>query len=261
MKSNNPIGFFDSGVGQLSVLLEVKKFLPWENYVIFADQVHNPYGDKSEAQIKRYTKEATAFLIRKHQIKMMVLACNTATVLALSYLRENFDIPIVGTVPAVKSAYNKSKKLKVAVMSTPATAKSKYLDDLVQKFENGAGTLKIGCYGLEEAIEVLDNKKIDKLIKTYTKKIKDFGADVVVLGCTHYPLIKTLIQKQLRRTATIIDSGRPIARHIRQVLENNKELSKKKHADIYYTTGSPQLFARVASKFLKHKITAQKLMM
>src|SRR3989344_26660 len=119
MKSNNPIGFFDSGVGQLSVLLEVKKFLPWENYVIFADQVHNPYGDKSEAQIKRYTKEAT--------------------VLALSYLRENFDIPIVGTVPAVKSAYNKSKKLKVAVMSTPATAKSKYLDDLVQKFENGAG--------------------------------------------------------------------------------------------------------------------------
>src|SRR3990167_5920817 len=196
MVNNRPIGFFDSGVGLFSTLVETKKLLPNENFVIFADQSHNPYGEKSGHQIRKFARTATEFLIIKHNIKMMVLACNTATVLALDYLRKNFDIPIVGTVPAVKPAFEGHKQVRVAIMSTPATAKSKYLDSLINDFGEPTKTLKVGCTGLEEAIEVWDHTAIETCLDQYIKKINSAGPNVVVLGCTHYPLIRDLIRKK-----------------------------------------------------------------
>ena len=256
MSDSHPIGFFDSGVGLLSVLAETKKLLPREIFVIFADQGHNPYGEKSAKQIKSYATDATNFLIKKHNIKMMVLACNTATVLALGDLRKKFKIPIIGTVPAVKPAFKKSKGVKVAIMSTPLTAKSKYLTSLVSKFGNDKNALKLGCRGLEEAIEILDHKKIDQILEKYLAKVKKFKPDVVILGCTHYPLIKNKIQKELGNGVTLLDSGEAIAKRVRAILKETKSFSSRRQSDIFYTTGDPKQFSRVASILLKKKINA-----
>lgn len=254
----DPIAFFDSGVGQLSVLSETKKLLPKENFIIFADQANNPYGEKSKAEIQSFTEKATKFLISKYRIKMMVLACNTASVLALDHLRTKFKIPIVGVVPAVKPAFQISKKNRIVVMSTPATAKSKYLSALIKTYGKNFKTLKLGCQGLEEAIENLNFKKQDKLLNKFAREIKNFGADVVVLGCTHYPLIKNKIQKELGKNIKIIDSGKSIAARVEEVLGKNNLLSRKKNKDIYYTSANPNTFAKVAGFFLRKPITALK---
>lgn len=255
--NNNPIGFFDSGVGLFSILKVTKKILPKENFVIFADQGHNPYGEKSPRSIKKYVLTATNFLIKKHQIKMLVLACNTATVWAVGYLRKKFAIPIVGTVPAVKPAFAVSEKAKVAIMCTPATARSRYLDNLVKDFGQSTHTLKVGCAGLEEAIEYLNDRAIKKTLDFYLAKVKKFNPHVVVLGCTHYPLVKNRIRQALPKVK-IIDSGQAIARRISDVLARKNWLSKKKVADVYYTTGDPQVFSKVTAVLLRSKIAALK---
>lgn len=254
--NNSPIGFFDSGVGLFSILKETKKLLSRENFVIFADQGHNPYGEKTKSQIKRFAQDATNFLIKKHKIKMMVLACNTATVLALESLRKKFDIPIVGTVPAVKPAFGTSKDTRVAIMSTPATAKSKYLASLIKDFGDNSRTLKVGCAGLEEAIEYGNERLIFATLDFYLAKIKKFKPDVVVLGCTHYPLVKNRIESSLPKVK-IIDSSQAIARRIKGILIRTNLLSKKKIGDIYYTTGDPRIFSKITGDLLKSKIEAE----
>ena len=256
--ANNPIGFFDSGVGLISVLIETKKLLPKENFVIFADQKHNPFGQKSKKQVKKYMLQATKFLMEKHNIKMMVIACNTASVLGLDYLRKQFHIPVIGVVPSVKTAYEFTETKKIVVMSTPATTRSPYLEDLVKKFGKGIKTFKLGCGGLEEAIEILDEKEIEKVLDKYIKRIKKFNPDIVVLGCTHYPLIRSEIQKKLGKIK-IIDSGPAIAKRIKEVLGNSNQLSSKRESDIYYTTGKPQVFSQIVSVFLNQQIEAKKV--
>lgn len=250
---NNPIAFFDSGVGLFSVLDQTRKILPLENYVIFADQDHNPYGEKTRQQIVSYTEGATQFLLSKHRIKMLVLACNTATVLALEKLRKKFDIPIIGTVPAVKVACQDPKARRVVVMSTPATAKSAYLKDLIGRFSTGKKTLTVGCVGLEEAIEILDRVKIDKVLNKYIPKIEKFHPDTVVLGCTHYPLIRKEIEARLEKVK-VIDSGEAIAKQIKRVLQDSGLASQKRTGDVYYTTGDVSIFSKITSKILKQKI-------
>lgn len=258
MTDNRPIAFFDSGVGLLSVLINTQKILPLENFIVFADQGHNPYGEKSKGQIRKFALDATNFLIREHNIKMMVLACNTASVLALSYLREKFPIPIIGVVPAVKPALKSSTNKKIAVMSTPATAKSKYLDDLIRQYSKGFEVLRLGCTGLEEAIEILDTDTIEALLDKYISVIGDFGADTVVLGCTHYPLVKSQITKRLLKVK-LVDSGKAVARNILKSLEKDNLTSTKRTGDIYYTTGNPELFSKVATKILNKRITSRKI--
>jgi glutamate racemase len=256
MSKTQPIAFFDSGVGLYSVLKETKKRLPMEDYVIFADQNNNPFGEKSQSEIMEFTANAAGFLINKHDIKMMVLACNTATVLALNSLRKTFKIPIVGVVPAIKPAASRTKKARIAVMSTPATAKSAYLSNLVSKFSPHARVLKLGCPGLEEAIEILDEQKILKLVKKYTQIVKSFGADTLVLGCTHYPLVKNLVKKNLGRDIAVIDSSKAVAKRVDSLLELSGKKSTRRNGDIYYTTKDPGQFSLVSSRILKARVEA-----
>lgn len=256
MSKTKPIAFLDSGVGLYSVLAETKKHLPLENYVVFADQGNNPYGEKSPRQIIEITQKATGFLVTSHNIKMLVLACNTATVFALDSLRKSFKIPIVGVVPAIKPAAKISKKSKIVVLSTPATAKSPYLSNLVDKFTPNSKVLKLGCPGLEEAIETMDKMKIMALLDKYSKVIKAFKADTVVLGCTHYPLIKNIIKKKLGDRVSVIDSGEAIASRIEKLLLSANNKSQTKTKDFYYTSGNPEAFSKISSQILNTKIEA-----
>lgn len=258
MTSNNPIGFFDSGVGQLSILKEAKKLLPTESFVVYADQLNNPLGAKTEEQIKKFVLQACSFLVKKHNIKLMVIACNSASVFGLDYLRSNLEIPVVGTVPAVKKAGRITKTQRVVIMSTPATAKSPYLDELIKNYAKWCKVLKIGCAGLEEAIETLDKKEIAINLKKYIAKVKMFKPDVVVLGCTHYPLIKDEIKKELDPTVTVIDSGTAIAKRAKRLIDEGDLFSPQQLEDIYYTTGDTEIFSQVATILMGEKIVAKK---
>lgn len=256
---DNKIALFDSGVGQLSVYLEVKKLMPNESFVIFADQDNMPYGEKSSLQIKKYVKEATEYLIKKHNIKMMILACNTATVLALDHLRSKFKIPFVGVVPAIKPATEISKTKRIAIMSTQATAKSNYVEKLINVYAPNFEVLKLGCPGLENAVETLNQVEISRLVKKYSSIINEFNPDVVVLGCTHYPLVKKQIKENLNKGISVIDSGAAVAKQAGKVLTDLGLESLKKHKDIFYTTGDAKNFSKVASTLLKTKISAIKV--
>ena len=259
MAINRPIGLFDSGVGGLSVLLAIKKLLPNEKFIFIADQANVPYGAKTQKELQELSGKVASFLLLKN-VSMIVVACNTATCYALDYLGEKIKNPIIGVVPALKPAAQKTKNDKIAIMSTPATAKSAYLKNLASKFARGKKTLLLGCKGLEDAIEILDEKAIKDLVAKYAKEIKSFGADIIVLGCTHYPFFKEQIQKGIGKNSKIIDSGRAVAKRVKQLLTESDGLSGhgKPVSDEFYTTGDPKKFSLVASKLLKYKITGKK---
>ena len=257
MGNSQPIGIFDSGVGGISILKEIKKILPLENAIFLADQANVPYGSKSKSQLEAICGRITQFLLR-YKIKLLVIACNTATCYALDHLRSKYTIPIIGVVPAIKPASDISKKSRIAVMSTPATAKSKYLKSLIEDYASGADVLKLGCAGLEDSIEELNYGNINTILPSYVSPIKSFGADVIVLGCTHYPLIKDIISKSFGSSVSIIDSGEAVAQRVKFVLGQNNMLSAEKRFDAFYTTGNPETFSKVASTLLKHKVTAKK---
>lgn len=257
MQSKRPIGIFDSGVGGLSILKEIKKNLPSENLIFLADQKNVPYGLKTQKELEKITERITKFLL-KYDIKMLVIACNTATCYALSHLRKKFNIPIIGVVPAIKPAAKKSRKSKIAVMSTPATANSAYLKNLIKEHAVGTQVLRLGCEGLEDSIEDLDYPRINASLPDYVSEIKGFGADVVVLGCTHYPLIKDNIKKSLGSGVSVIDSSEAVANRVEYILAENNMLSREKLSEVFYTTADASKFSEVASILLNCDIEAQK---
>lgn len=144
-------------------------------------------------------------------------------------------------------------------MSTPATAKSTYLAGLVKKFTAKSKVLKLGCVGLEDAVEKWDKKEIARLLNLYLEKVTSFKADTIVLGCTHYPFLKKEIKKRLKAKIKIIDSGKPIAKRVKNILLDSKSLAKRKKEDFYFTTGSQSKFSKVASTLLQYKVKGQKV--
>ena len=256
MNPQKPIALFDSGIGGLSILLEIKKIMPNETTIFFADQKNIPFGKKSKKELKVITTKIASFLI-KHDAKMLVVACNTATCYALDHLRANFKIPIVGTVPSIKPASTLTRKSKIAILSSRGTAKSSYLNSLITRFAEKNSFLKVECSGLEEAIESLNWQKIDKYLKIYAKKVNYFGADVIVLGCTHYPLVKDMLTRHLDNSTIVIDSGLPVAKRVQKVLQNFNILAREKtEKDLYFTTANADIFSKVSSQVLKKDISA-----
>ncbi|MEK7581106.1 MAG: glutamate racemase [Patescibacteria group bacterium] len=258
MPNNKPIGFFDSGIGGISILKEVKKLLPNESTIFIADQKNMPFGTKSAPELKDITKKLTEFLLRS-EIKLLVIACNTATCSSLNYLRKVFDIPIIGVVPAVKYAAKITKKSKIAVMSTPGTYKSRYLEKLIKDYGENVSVLKVDCYGLENAIESGSKNKIENLLDKYCAQIRKFDADVAVLGCTHYPLIKQKIADILGKKICVIDSGEAIAKRTKTVIADLDIGAIGRSKEIYYTTGSPKKFALALTSILNRPIAAQQV--
>jgi glutamate racemase len=249
---NRPIGIFDSGVGGLSVLQEVKKLLPLENFIFVADQANVPYGGKTAKRIQSYTDRIMTFLVQK-DVKAVIVACNTATVYAIDYLREKHKMPIIGTVPVVKTIANITKTKQTAVFSTPATAKSPYLQQLINKFAPNIMVYKIGGTGLEELIETgdLENKEIDKILHQSLEPLLKKQVDAIALGCTHYPFLTDKIQKIVSKRVEIVDSGGAVARRTKQILLSNKILGNKKTEDFYYTTGDKQKFEKAVKSLLQ----------
>jgi glutamate racemase len=253
-RPTDPIGVFDSGIGGLSVLRELQRLMPGERFLFVADQRHVPYGGKTAAQLRRYTGAITRFLSAR-RCKIVVVACNTGTVYAIDHLRRTFDIPFVGTVPAIKPAVALSTTKVVAILSTPATAVSPALRRLVRLHARDARVLRIGCKGLEEMVErgSVSGSKTDDALRAHLAPAVRAGADVIVLGCTHYPFMRRRIGAL--SGARVIDSGRAIARRTRSLLKASGLLNPATLGSTrYYTNGAPADFSRVASKLLRRNI-------
>lgn len=262
-KNNKPIGVFDSGVGGLSVFIELKKILPNENFVFLADQQYVPYGDKSKKELIERGIKIADYFIKHRNIKMMVIACNTSTCNSIDELRKRYSFPIVGTVPAVKVAAEKTKTGTVAVISTPATSKSQALKKLIEANCKSLDVLNISCPHLENVVEQgeFHSAEVDKLLLKYLGEIKNSDADYLVLGCTHYPFLRKYIGKIFGPGVKLLDGGKAIAKQTKVLLENNhiKNKEKKKGETLYFTTGDPLKFSKVASKLLKAKVKAKKI--
>ena len=260
---NRPIGVFDSGVGGLSILKELENLLPNENFVFLADQKYVPYGEKTKDELVELVYRITDYLIKNHNVKMIVVACNTATCGAIEELRAKYPIPIVGTVPAIKLAAKKTKSGTVASISTPSTSKSEAVKKIIKNDCAGINVLNIGCKNLENAVETgdLNSAHINSLLLKYLKKVKNSVADYLVLGCTHYPFLKKTIQKIVGRKVKLLDSGKAIARRTKSLLSSNflANKQKKNGKTIYFTTLNPSNFSKVASILLKKKIESKKV--
>lgn len=255
---DNPIGIFDSGVGGLTILSEIQKLLPNETFIYVADQAFAPYGKRTLKELNARTSAITEFLISKHA-KLIVVACNTASTSSIKTLRQNFNKPIIGVVPVIKSLSQVSKTRKVAVLATPVTIKSIYLDLLISEFGKNLSVYKEGETGLEELIEAgdLDNPKIEEKLKKHLLSLKKSGVDAIALGCTHYPFLKQQMQDIVGPGVQILDSGGAVAHQTKRILEAENLLSLEKiQKDWYYTTGDALQFSQVAEKLTRNKITA-----
>jgi glutamate racemase len=223
-----PIGVFDSGVGGLSVLKALRAELPSEDFVYLADSGHAPYGERDEASIIERARIITRYLLERHHIQLLVIACNTATAAAIHLLRQEFPtLPIVGVEPAVKPAVAQSQTKRVGVMATRATLNSAKFRALLASLSEQATFVCQPCDGLADAIEHQDTAKTIALCIDYTKTMGKFGTqsgemDTVVLGCTHYPFAKDHLAKLLGPKVHLLDNGNPVARQARRLIGAEK---------------------------------------
>ena len=262
MPSTKPIGVFDSGVGGLSVLLELKKLLPNEDFVFLADQKNVPYGEKSKEELIGFMHGVTTYFAQHHDIKLLVIACNTASCYTYDELRKKYPFQIVRTIPAVKPASESTKRGTIAVMSTPATSKSPVVKELIKDYCKEVNVLNIGCKNLENAVENgnLKGAQVNKLLKKYLKEVNKSDADCLVLGCTHYPFLRNAIKKMVSPKVKILDSGLAIAKRTKSLLKTLRiKNTQKRREAVYLTTGNSQKFEKVAGQLLNKKIKAKKV--
>ena len=222
-----PIGLFDSGVGGLTIWRAVRRLLPGESLVYLADTAYFPYGVRTPEQLRARSESIVAMLLRR-RCKLIVVACNTATVAALAHLRATFpEIPFVGVVPVVKVLAEQTRTGTIALLSTPGTAASTYLADLLARFAPGARVINVGCAGLAESIEAegVESPGTLALLARYLDPVHATGADVLGLGCTHYPFLRPAITDLLGATVRVYDSAGPVARRVRAVLVERDALA------------------------------------
>lgn len=218
------IGVFDSGIGGKTTLNEIIKLLPNENYIYYADSKNNPYGEKSDEELFSIVCNIVDYFISINT-KMIVIACNTATTRCINYLRNKYkDVLFVGTEPAIKVACDSDYK-NTLVMATPLTVNSDRLNYLIKEnIKDNENIILVSCDGLANAIENNDDDKINSILHALLDKYINMNIDAIVLGCTHYPLIKDKIQSMFKNSV-LIDGNIGVAKRVKQLLMENNLLN------------------------------------
>jgi glutamate racemase len=252
----NTIGIFDSGIGGLGIFKEIKKNIPNKSVVYLADNNNLPFGAKKVEQMHQITEAILKFLIKKHHIKIAVVACNTATVTSIKYLRQKFSIPIIGVVPVVKPACKLSKTKRVAIMATPLTTQSDYQKNLITQFARNTKVFSIPCPGLVEFIEEgkLDSQDLYDNINQNLQPILRENIDVLGLGCTHFPFVKKQIAQTVGPNVTILDSNKSVAKQVVRVLQTLAQEKQYNPSYIFYSTKNPDSFQNIAQSLIDEKI-------
>lgn len=220
--NNNPIGVYDSGFGGLSVWRELHRALPRESLIYLGDGKNCPYGTKSEEQIRELAERAVGDLVERG-CKMVVVACNTATAAAIEYLRDRFShIPIVGLEPAVKPACAMTRSKVVGVMATERSLAGRKFLSTLERYGQGVEVLKVVGEGFVEAVEAdaEQEPRTEELVRRAVEPMIERGADVIVLGCTHYPFLGDVIRRVVGdREVAVIDSGEAVEKRVESLLD------------------------------------------
>jgi glutamate racemase len=248
------VGIFDSGVGGLTVLRELTKVLPQEDTIYFGDTARVPYGTKSPETVTRYAHEITAFLVRR-DIKLLVVACNTASAVALPSLKRHFSIPVVGVIePGAQRAVEVTRSGRIGVIGTAGTIRSSAYTRAIKRLNPAAEVLTKACPLFVPLAEEgwVDNQVARLTAQTYLQELKDAGVDTLVLGCTHYPLLKPVIAEVMGAGVTLVDSAAETARTVAGILRRKKLLRPESEAGNhhYYVSDIPAGFIRVGNRFL-----------
>ena len=259
MKATDPIGIYDSGLGGLSVLRHIQRSSPHERLIYFADQKHVPYGSRSLAEIRQFNAEITRFLLAQGA-KIIVVACNTATAAGLSLLRETFPhVPFVGMEPAVKPAAQTTRSGKVGVLATENTFASPRYAQLMSRYAQNVHVYEDPCRGLVPLIEAgqFDTGETEQLLLHVLDPMLQEGIDTLVLGCTHYPFIRPLleqiiIEKVGENAVTIIDPAPAVARQTRKLLAEQMLLAPEDQQGTVQllTSASDQVLADLSAQLL-----------
>jgi glutamate racemase len=257
-----PIGVFDSGIGGLTVVRELRRQLPGEDIVYLGDTAHLPYGTKSPSTIIRFTLNNILFLL-KQNVKLIIVACNTASSLALDAICGHFRIPIVGVIqPGVKKAVNVTKTKCIGVIGTHATINSKAYDRQIKRVNSKIKVISQACPLFVPLVQEgwFKQSETITIAKRYLKPliIKSDKMDTLILGCTHYPLLKSVIRRVLGRKIALIDSAQQVVREVREIMHNNQLIKKNSRLNgqyRFYVTDDPDGFAHQAVRFLGHKLS------
>jgi glutamate racemase len=240
MKNTQPIGIFDSGVGGISVMSHIQSLLPNESLAYVADSLFAPYGLKSKDMILKRSKTAIDYLIKKKSVKLVVVACNTATAAAIQELRQIYQIPIIGMEPAIKPATKATICKKVGILATNGTLDSAKFSALLETYSGEINFYTQPCPGLVELIEQgrIDDSSIKNLIQKYLNPLIEIKVDTIVLGCTHYVFIRNVIENIMGPEVKIIDTGLAVAKHVRNELEKFSLQNKSKRKYYSISTNS-----------------------
>ena len=257
-KELKPIGIFDSGIGGLTVLKEICKKLPNESTVYLGDTARVPYGIRSPETVTRYSLENTKFLFSK-EVKMIVVACNTASSVSLEAIRNSVPVPFVGVIePGAKAAVSATGNKKIGVIGTEATIKSNSYARAIMKIDDSIKVFGMACPLFVPLVEEgwTEGKIAEMIASEYLKEIKRKDIDTLVLGCTHYPLLKGILSEVMGKSVSLIDSAIETAREIEKILGDLSLLNTSGGNIIreFYVTDAPDKFKTIGERFLGEPI-------
>jgi glutamate racemase len=254
---DSAIGVFDSGIGGLTVLHQIIEALPRENTVYLGDTARAPYGTKSVETVMRYSFENSEFLVEKG-VKLVVVACNTSTAIALSRLQESLPVPVIGVIePGVRRAIKSTKNKKVGVIGTEATIQSGAYTRALKAADPKIEVYSRACPLFVPLVEEgwTDNAVVEMTVNAYLGSLKQSGIDTLVLGCTHYPLLKRAIRKFLGGGVRLVDSAEETASEVAAALKkraSGRKTGKAIHS--FFVTDAPERFVKVGRRFLGENV-------
>ncbi|MCB9209505.1 MAG: glutamate racemase [Ignavibacteriales bacterium] len=258
MNNSNPIGIFDSGIGGLTVVKSLDSSLANENIIYFGDTARVPYGSKSNSTVIEYSKQDAKFLLSKN-VKMIVVACNTASSIALESLRKEFEIPVVGMIdPGAKAAIMATKNKKIGVIGTEATVSNKAYSNALLKLDDSINVFEKACPLFVPLAEEgwTDHKATILIAEEYLSELKKEKIDTLILGCTHYPILRNVIQEVIGKNVQLIDSGSAASVEVEAYLAGRgiKNTSNNIGTHQYYVSDVPKKFKQIAERFLGREV-------
>ncbi len=262
MSDSRPIGIFDSGVGGLTVVAKMQEILPKENLVYFGDTARVPYGTKSKETVTKFSVENVEFLM-EHNVKLVIVACNTASSLSLDFLKRCFKVPIIGVIePGAREAASVTRNDRIGVIGTHATVSSGAYEKAIKKINPRYSVFTQACPLFVPLVEEgwVDKAVTDSVAQIYLKPLKRRSVDTLILGCTHYPILRGVLRKNMGQGVILIDSAREVAREAREILDASGLLngsgSKGKYK--FFVSDEPNRFIRIGEQFLKKRINCVK---
>ncbi len=258
--SDQKIGVFDSGLGGLTAVRELMKILPGENIVYFGDTARVPYGTRSRDTIRKFAAQDLRFLLEQ-DLKAVLVACGTVSSVALPDLQRMTDIPVIGVVePTASAACEATRNRKIGILGTSATVKSGSYKTAIAAIDSGISVTSVSCPLFVPLVEngYLTGQITELVAAEYIRPLQDAGVDTVILGCTHYPLLKPVLSKLFGPDVVLIDSGRQAALELAEVLRQRDQLSLQTEGTRrYYVSDEVSNFSHVAGMFLDRSIDGQ----